>query len=73
MWFVKSSLYGWNVIENSWCTIAVCKHILMAQIALNCLEFHFLIKSPCLACRKLVLSLMKCALSIRGRMGSFQC
>lgn len=53
MWFVKSSLYGWNVIGNGWCRIALCKHILMAQIALNCLKFHFLIKSPYLACRKL--------------------
>ena len=43
------------------------------QIALNCLEFHFLIKAPpCLACRKMVRSFMKYALSIRTQRDQLQ-
>lgn len=35
----------WNVIESSWCITTLRKRILWAHIALNCPEFHFLIKA----------------------------
>ena len=71
--FYKVTPNEWNGTESSWHITALRKCILGTQIALNCPEFHFLIKAPpCLACRKLVRSFMKHALSIKTRRDQLQ-